>query len=664
MKRASAFPTFRFFVFGVIAVLALPAASVQAQQIDPGVRKLLERERRVKDVVKKVSKSVVALTDGMGWGSGVIVSEDGLIVTAGHVSLEARGKMYAYMPDGRRYEALCLGRNLKTDAALLLLNRDRQGRPISQDQKWPAVELGNSASLRRGDWTVSMGHPLGLKKNRPAPVRVGRILSIGSRTIVTDGTIIVGDSGGPVFDLRGRLVGIHSMIGNDITNNRHVAIDVIRRDWARMEDKETWGKLGDFDTGLVASSLFGTKLDWDMYEAKVEYVIARSPADRGGIRAGDRLVSVDGQAIADALELSLILGERNSGDLVTTEVERGRDRVTLQVRLGQFPDVTKDELLPRRRSPGIHEKAHRFALAEFRPVTNRNKGATVRFVDSARPDKQLALGAVVSRDGYVVTKYSELDQSGNLMCELSNGRLVQATIVAYEERFDICLVEIKARGLKPIDWQEAEPAVGQLLVSPSHGDDPVATGVVSVPARELDEPAFLGVQVGSDRNRMGANVVDVVEDSAAERMGLLKDDWVLELNGRTIRSHSHLVDRIKTFKPGDKVRLKVERQTGRYSQILEVDIALSSKFVAGDWRQKFQDQNMLGTKISDHSTGFPGLVLQHDTVLDPNECGGPLLNVEGKAVGINIARAGRVLSYAIPAREARKLINELINKVK
>ena len=73
---------------------------------------------------------------------------------------------------------------------------------------------------------------------------------------------------------------------------------------------------------------------------------------------------------------------------------------------------------------------------------------------------------------------------------------------------------------------------------------------------------------------------------------------------------------------------------------------------------------MLGTKISDHSTGFPGLVLQHDTVLDPNECGGPLLNVEGKAAGINIARAGRVLSYAIPAREARKLINELINKVK
>ena len=125
-----------------------------------------------------------------------------------------------------------------------------------------------------------------------------------------------------------------------------------------------------------------------------------------------------------------------------------------------------------------------------------------------------------------------------------------------------------------------------------------------------------------------------------------------------------MVDRIKTFKPGDKVHLKVERQTGRYSQILEIDIALSSRFVAGDWRQKFQDQNMLGTKISDHSTGFPGLVLQHDTVLHPNECGGPLLNVEGKAVGINIARAGRVLSYAIPAREARKLINELINKVK
>ncbi|MFK7821278.1 MAG: trypsin-like peptidase domain-containing protein [Planctomycetaceae bacterium] len=659
----------KYFAFRIVAVatLLMGATSIpcQAQQIDPLVAKLFERERQVQDVIRKVAPAVVAVTDqSSGWGSGVIVSADGLILTAGHVTMDAGSRgMKVHLADGTIARARTLGRNMKTDSGLLKLESDtNNGKP------WPFVEVGRSNGLKRGDWTVGMGHPGGLEKGRPAPVRLGRILSLGGRTIVTDGTIIVGDSGGPLFDLTGRVIGVHSMIGNDITNNRHVAIDVVKRDWARLEDGEAWGKLGDFDTALAGSVMFGTDLSWTDYEARVADVMPGSPAAQAGLRSGDRLLKVDGQAIADQLELSLILGEREPGDRITVEYQRSRQLVKTELQLGPFPRESRDPMIRRSKRAGIHEKAGRYALAEFRPVSAKNRGSTVRLIDAAQPQTQLALGAVVSSDGYIVTKYTEINDASRLICELPDGSSQPAELLAWESGFDLALLKVEATNLRAIKWQLDSIDVGQLLVSPFSDGAPMALGVVSVRERKLaaNDKAFLGVSFPRGRRVRGGGAViaEVVPDSAAERAGLRDRDKITQLNDRYIANSQDLIGRIAQFKPGDEVRLRIERRLDeRTTKIVDLKVALSSRFIAGDWRRGFQEQNMLGPTLSNYSDGFP-LVLQHDTVLQANQCGGPLLNLQGEAVGINIARAGRVMSYAIPAGEAKKLVQTLMNRAK
>jgi S1-C subfamily serine protease len=657
--------------FHIAAVLCLlpgvTSSPCQAQQIDPLVEKLLERERQVQDVIQNVAPAVVAVSDRQnGWGSGVIVSADGLILTAGHVTMDAKdGSMDIHLADGKTVvRARTLGRNMKTDSGLLKLESDtNNGKP------WPHVKIGRSSGLKRGDWTVTLGHPGGLEKGRSAPVRLGRILSLGGRTIVTDGTIIVGDSGGPLFNLAGQVIGVHSMIGNDITNNRHVAIDVVRRDWARLEDGEAWGKLGEFDTGLAGSIMFGTDLSWTDYEARVADVLPGSPASQAGIRSGDRLLKVDGQAIADQLELSLILGEREPGDRVRVEYQRGREVVTTEIQLGQYPRRTRDPMIRRSKRAGIHEKAGRYALAEFRPVSAKNRGSTVRLLDAANPAQQLALGAVVSADGYIVSKYTEINDANELVCELPDGSKKPARLMAWESGFDLALLKVEASNLRAVTWQRGNVDVGQLLVSPYNDGSPMALGVVSVKTRKLaaNEKAFLGVSYDSrpgSRNRGGgALVADIVENSAAEQAGLQAGDKITQLNDRYIANGTDLTNRIAQFKPGDTVRVRIERRLDRQTiKVVDLKVALSSRFIAGRWRRGFQNQNMLGPKLSNHSSGFP-LALQHDTVLQANQCGGPLLNLKGEAVGINIARAGRVMSYAIPANEAQKLVKTLMTRV-
>jgi S1-C subfamily serine protease len=191
----------------------------------------------------------------------------------------------------------------------------------------------------------------------------------------------------------------------------------------------------------------------------------------------------------------------------------------------------------------------------------------------------------------------------------------------------------------------------------------VASGVISVKTRRLADQGFLGVQSNVQRigRRRGARVDQLVPDGAAERAGLRRGDLIIQINRRVISDFDDLKRRIETYKALDKIVVKVERPTGdRSAEIIDVEVILSARFVAEQWRRNFdEEKNLLGPPLSAHATGFP-LALQHDTVLRANQCGGPLLNIEGQAVGINISRAGRVMSYAIPASEAQKLVRTLI----
>ena len=117
-------------------------------------------------------------------------------------------------------------------------------------------------------------------------------------------------------------------------------------------------------------------------------------------------------------------------------------------------------------------------LADFRPAATRSAESVVQLYDrNVEGQPQLALGTVVSRDGYIATKYSEVDEAGRLACRLSNGRVLDATIVSFDRANDIAILQIPTNNLRPIRWQSEKSKIGQLLVSANQRGKAVAVGV-------------------------------------------------------------------------------------------------------------------------------------------------------------------------------------------
>jgi serine protease Do len=201
---------------------------------------LREMEKHVQKVLAKVMPAVVGVQVGPGQGSGVIVNEDGTILTAGHVSGNPKQDALVILPGTKKHKGKTLGRNTGIDSGML---------KIADNGKYPFVEMGKSADLKVGQWVIAIGHPGGFRENRTPVVRVGRILALHPIAIRTDCTLVGGDSGGPLFDMQGRLIGINSRIGSVITENVHVPIDTFQETWDRLALGESWGgQLGQVET--------------------------------------------------------------------------------------------------------------------------------------------------------------------------------------------------------------------------------------------------------------------------------------------------------------------------------------------------------------------------------------------------------------------------------
>jgi hypothetical protein len=189
-------------------------------------------EKQVQAVVAKVMPAVVGVRIGPGQGSGVIISPDGYVLTAGHVSGNPGRELHVILPDGRTLKAKALGRNGSMDSGLI---------KITDKGPFPYVEMGKSSEVKRGQWVIAIGHPGGYRKNRPPVVRIGRVLAAGRSFLRTDCPLVGGDSGGPLFDMTGRVIGIHSRIGLTMNDNIDVPVDTYRQTWDRLARGESWG---------------------------------------------------------------------------------------------------------------------------------------------------------------------------------------------------------------------------------------------------------------------------------------------------------------------------------------------------------------------------------------------------------------------------------------
>lgn len=308
----------------------------------------------------------------------------------------------------------------------------------------------------------------------------------------------------------------------------------------------------------------------------------------------------------------------------------------------------------------VNERSNVRVMAAFREVVAEPHGSTVELLIK---DERVALGAIVDSQGWIITKASQVlaqEEVKKLVCRLSNGDAYAATIAAQDRKFDVALVKIEASGLHAMEMADDEPAVGSLLATTSPREEALAIGVMSSAARSIQgESGVLGIRLpGVGEDVTEARVMQVFDKSAAEKSGLLVGDLIRSVNDMGVQTAGELQKAIRGYQPGDVVRLTIKRGDGD----IDVLCTLGDRFTGlegpeGMARHEFQ--NHLGGPLSSRRSGFP-TVFQHDTFLRPEDCGGPVVNLDGKVVGLNIARAGRVASYAIPA----SILSEVVQRLK
>jgi serine protease Do len=290
-------------------------------------------------------------------------------------------------------------------------------------------------------------------------------------------------------------------------------------------------------------------------------------------------------------------------------------------------------------------------LRAFAPVSEKTRNSIVKFnVDG----ETVALGAVIETNGLVLTKASEI-KAGKLTCWLASEQEVDAKLLCVDEEEDLALVKVYAQGLKPVQWATGDVALGQWAITPGIAETPHAVGIVSaLPRRIRPERAFIGVQF--DFSTSTPRIEEILSGLGAEQAGLKRGDVIVGLNDVVVTNREQVVETLREFREGQTVKLRVQRVEDQFDADVRLMVPRS-----GPLSREFYFERRLSRmagEVSRRSEGFEQAI-EHDTVLPPWLCGGPLVNLDGQAIGLNIARAGRVTTYALSARLVMQIFKRL-----
>ena len=266
--------------------------------------------------------------------------------------------------------------------------------------------------------------------------------------------------------------------------------------------------------------------------------------------------------------------------------------------------------------------------------------------DAKKAGKPLAFATGVHAAGWMLTKASEVKNVGQLEVEVRK-QWVGAKVMREWAEHDLALIKVSAAEIIAVQWAATSPEVGTFITAAAPaGQDPVAIGVVSVVTRNIRPQGrgFLGVQLGSDEK--GLRVQMVLPKSAAEKSGVKANDRIVELDGVKPDTVAGFTKSISNRKAGDKVRLKLQREKA----FVEFEIALGDLAAKGSARESKRDRRMnaMGSTVSERRGDFPS-VIQTDFPLDASQCGGPVTDLDGRVLGIVIARSGRVETLVLPS---------------
>lgn len=299
-------------------------------------------------------------------------------------------------------------------------------------------------------------------------------------------------------------------------------------------------------------------------------------------------------------------------------------------------------------------------LDGHRPAIKQVKNSTVAFYNGK---DQVVLGTVVDADGLILTKASEAKRAGVRLHAHINGKPIPARIIEEFDEYDLALIKVAATNLKPVKFYTGDqPNIGAFLTAPgAEGDDPIAIGVLSVQSRSLDgsDRGFLGVRLAQAEG--GVRVMQVLEDTAAIKAGIQNDDVIVAMNGKNYDQIQDFISEVGKHEPGDQLKFKIVRDDEEKDYEIELGTRPKRSSMGPDRQDRFDRMNMMGGPLSENRDDYP-TALQHDMPLRPEEVGGPIVDLDGRVLGINIARAGRVKTYAIPSREITELL-ESVNTV-
>ena len=306
-----------------------------------------------------------------GAGSGFIVSPDGIILTNAHVVRDA-DEVTVKLQDRREYRAKVLGSDMKTDVAVLKIDA----------KNLPVVPIGKSNDLKVGEWVLAIGSPFGLESTVTAGVVSAKGRSLQNESYVpfiqTDVAVNPGNSGGPLFNTRGEVIGINSQIysqtGGYMGLSFAIPIDVAYRikDQIVATGKAQHAKLGVVIQEVGQDVADSFKLD-SLEGALVSNVERGGPADKAGLKSGDVIRKVNGQPVVVSGELPAMISMAKPGEKVTLEVWRDGKVVRLDAKLASADAKSTPE---EREDLAAADNSAKLGLAlrPIQPVERRQSG--------------------------------------------------------------------------------------------------------------------------------------------------------------------------------------------------------------------------------------------------------------------------------------------------
>jgi serine protease Do len=281
-------------------------------------------QAKLQSILKKAKGAVVAIQSGGGTGSGVIVSKDGLVLTAGHISGRAGRSVKVVLPDGRKVDAVTMGGSEISDSGMCR---------IKEKGEWPFVPMAEKGKSQVGDWCFALGHPGGFSEKRGMVTRIGRVINKQNATLRTDCRLLGGDSGGPLFNLDGEVIGIHSRVAKVDDANFHAPIESFLEHWdifneGTMISRRDLQKGGFLGVGTIETE----------QGLSIQNLVRGSAAQKGGILRLDIITAIDGEQIDSQEELFIVVGTKVPGEEVVIDLRRGKKDLSISIELGKRPE--------------------------------------------------------------------------------------------------------------------------------------------------------------------------------------------------------------------------------------------------------------------------------------------------------------------------------------